>query len=1140
MRPKTLTIKGINNITDKQIIDFTSLLESGIFGIFGPTGSGKSTILDSIIIALYGTGSIPRGSRNFINSDMDKALIEFQFDIVIGGEECLVTVARSFKTNKSTQGVLTDKIRFTIEKNGEVDEILDKTQEVDKRIVDIIGLKSEDFVKSVVLPQGKFSEFLRLSGKSRRDMLERILNLEKYGSNLQEKVRQKRRNLEKELEIIQGKLDVLGDRSQEELDNLYNQLSELESDINNKKKSLLALEKEIESMKKRNQILEELNNIEIEIKEYEDNINYWDEIKSKLELSKRSSEAIVIREQIEIKTKHMKKQEDEKKEKEIVYQGMKIELNELECEYRKIIQEKKNNIPEKRLLLEKIKTINVLKDKINKNNTIINEKMEEMNRKKSQQETISASITEVENLKGEIYRKSSVLSQEINGMNVDIELREGLKVIVDLERSLKIIDENVIALKNEIKTIENQYKASENKLNNALSSIKNCEERKKEILRSIDKNTEIIEKTKKEISKEILIERELNDNNNELILLNDKIDKAKTLIEELTIKENEYKSDILKLESDVKERINMYGSLVRDMLHKGDICPVCNGIVGSQDELGEVNISEESFHLLAEKKGFLNQTSYEKVHNEDVLMQSIDKKEKLEKRLREIDKEIEVIKKSKSNLENFTKEFEEDRKLIVNIEEEIRSWELIIYELKTDVRLFQERKDIKEKVLSDSIRNMSDIRERITSLNLTVENPENELSNLIEKEKVLVSKRKEKESLDKSLREISEEYQRLSMENISVSKDIDTIHEHIFQLQLKNSENIIFIGEDYYNADTVEIFGELSKYINEFEDKEISIQENLENKREKFNDIELQYENLKQSISDSVEEISNLSSKLTIIIKDKELPEDYYDRSYDKDTYDNVSKDYYLNFEKYRNNLSKKENQILKLDYYKDLDGTLEEKILQKTQCEREYEKIIADMGNLKSQARDYSEKLSQVKEILNTKKKVDKDNGDYKIIQDLVKGNKFVDYISKGELEYILRDASSRLMKLTSNRYSISMDMNGNFIINDYYNGGISRDINSLSGGESFITSLSMALALSSKIQMKSKSNIDFFFLDEGFGTLDKETLEIVLSSLEKLKLEDLSVGIISHVEEIKNRINSKIILDKINGVTNIKMLVG
>lgn len=114
--------------------------------------------------------------------------------------------------------------------------------------------------------------------------------------------------------------------------------------------------------------------------------------------------------------------------------------------------------------------------------------------------------------------------------------------------------------------------------------------------------------------------------------------------------------------------------------------------------------------------------------------------------------------------------------------------------------------------------------------------------------------------------------------------------------------------------------------------------------------------------------------------------------------------------------------------------------------------------------------------------------------------------------------------MKLTGGRYFIRYKQG--FFVGDNYNGGELRAVFTLSGGETFLVSLSLALSLSAAIYAKSLRPIEFFFLDEGFGTLDEKLVDTVMDSLEKLKNTHFSIGLISHVEELKHRIDNKIIV--------------
>ena len=101
MRPIWIKIKGLNSFLEPQEIDFQELTGEGLFGIFGPTGSGKSSILDGITLALYGTTA--RNSGNFIHVSTDKALVDYIFSVKTK-ETHTYRVTRGFKRDPGRAG----------------------------------------------------------------------------------------------------------------------------------------------------------------------------------------------------------------------------------------------------------------------------------------------------------------------------------------------------------------------------------------------------------------------------------------------------------------------------------------------------------------------------------------------------------------------------------------------------------------------------------------------------------------------------------------------------------------------------------------------------------------------------------------------------------------------------------------------------------------------------------------------------------------------------------------------------------------------------------------------------------------------------------------------------------------------------
>lgn len=145
--------------------------------------------------------------------------------------------------------------------------------------------------------------------------------------------------------------------------------------------------------------------------------------------------------------------------------------------------------------------------------------------------------------------------------------------------------------------------------------------------------------------------------------------------------------------------------------------------------------------------------------------------------------------------------------------------------------------------------------------------------------------------------------------------------------------------------------------------------------------------------------------------------------------------------------------------------------------------------------------------------------------------GSKYRKFVQGLTLDHLVSLANRQLV-LLHNRYQLIRREQGELEIEiiDTWQGDIQRDTRTLSGGESFLVSLALALALSELVSQKTR--IDSLFLDEGFGTLDSETLEMALNALDNLNAEGKTIGIISHVEALKERIPVQIKVHKSAGM--------
>lgn len=175
--------------------------------------------------------------------------------------------------------------------------------------------------------------------------------------------------------------------------------------------------------------------------------------------------------------------------------------------------------------------------------------------------------------------------------------------------------------------------------------------------------------------------------------------------------------------------------------------------------------------------------------------------------------------------------------------------------------------------------------------------------------------------------------------------------------------------------------------------------------------------------------------------------------------------------------------------------------------------KIATEIERLE---REFKKKENLLKDLAHLQKRGE----NLKIMTNLFKGAGFVQYISSIYLRQLCDHANVRFHRMTRNQLSLQLNENHDFEIIDYLNEGRSRSVKTLSGGQSFQVSLSLALALAESVQTHAQSEKNFFFIDEGFGTQDLESVNIVFETLMNLQKENRIVGIISHVEELKEKI--------------------
>ncbi|HUC22990.1 MAG TPA: SMC family ATPase [Streptosporangiaceae bacterium] len=159
-------------------------------------------------------------------------------------------------------------------------------------------------------------------------------------------------------------------------------------------------------------------------------------------------------------------------------------------------------------------------------------------------------------------------------------------------------------------------------------------------------------------------------------------------------------------------------------------------------------------------------------------------------------------------------------------------------------------------------------------------------------------------------------------------------------------------------------------------------------------------------------------------------------------------------------------------------------------------------------------------------------------MLGNLLRATSFERWLCSEALDSLVREASATLMELSGGQYELDRDERNELVVIDYEDAGARRPVHTLSGGETFQASLALALALSRQVIGLSAGmrELNSMFLDEGFGTLDPDTLDTVASTLERLAADsDRMVGVITHVAELAERVPVKFVVNRTGTTSTI-----
>ncbi|MCL6583404.1 MAG: SMC family ATPase [bacterium] len=1037
MKPLRLKFCGLHSYCDTQDIDFAWLGAKGLFGIFGPTGAGKSTILDAMTLALYGNVErANKGTRGIINQNSDQLWVKFEFEL--GGERYLVE-QRYQMGKKDDQLAAINKLSRLCQFDPASGEFIPKAErigEVTKTIENLIGLTRDDFTKAVVLPQGKFDAFLSLGNKNKAVMLEKIFNLSCYGDSLYQKASQAKEQAKQEKEKLEGELRGLGDCSLSLLEAKRVEKAYLSHQVEECKKSLNSLRQEEERARRIKEWFEEKAQLEKKKKELDAQSLTIKQKEEEIDLAERAERCRSYLDQLKSLQTERKKEANSLAQKQKALQDQQERHQEFNKTYRLIRQErdeKRDQLLERR---ERLKSCLTFYEQSK-------EKKKEQAKKQAESSKLNLELSQLErelaadqqNFQTEKDRLFS-LNQQIENYKIDPEQK---RLISEAYKYLSLLEEKEKCLTFEQdslnKTIEEQEKAKQQKkkaVEEHLAASIFWSSRQQEAALLLPQGWEI-----SGCWVEPLLETERCGLKQALLNCEEALDSLKQRSE---------------------------GAHLALRLKDGEPCPVCGSRQHPAPALPE-GIKQELARWEREKKSLQDE----------------------QQRLSQLELNLAKI---TATLSAKAEEVERQKGKIAAMEDEHQ-------------RVLAEFSHLAQGLSRDKIResyhSLSRQDEEVARLREEQKKQTDSLDCLrqkIEQEKENKSKLEArqaalKESLSdlaKSLDELDHSIQAVTQgrairslieENESAIADLDE--------RFKKAETNFRNSEQRLQELTRELDacrGKLDNLIEHEEQAKVSLSQQLQ--KERFPSIEAMQQALRtrEAVARLKQEVKQYQDAVTQTeYRLKDIAEHLAGQQFDPAAYEQLT------------------------ERLKSLEQQADE-------ANRKLAVVSGELERLEKNHQRWQQIEQEIKSIDARIERADE-------LARLFKGRALVTFLSHEYLAYMCREASECLGFLTGGRYALRVDQDNNFFMIDNFNGGKERPVYTLSGGETFLTALSLALALSSQVQSRGRSqHLGFFFLDEGFGSLDSEKLDLVMNTLERLRTQqERIVGIISHVQELRER---------------------
>lgn len=1203
MRILGVRFKNLNSLTGEWNIDFThpDYSSDGIFAITGPTGAGKTTILDAICLGLYGRtprlDKVTKSTNEIMSRQTGECFSEVTFETPKGRYRCHWSQHRA---RRKPDGELQPARHEVAEaESGTVLE--SRIQQVAGFIEETTGMDFDRFTRSMLLAQGGFAVFLQAPPDERSPILEQITGTEIY-SQISIKVHERRSEERDKLELLMAELKGIQILSEDEERDLRSSLKEKQAQEAEYRTRLEGLRKAASWLETMAALEKAISELDMQEKDFEQRRQAFEPERISLD---RSRKALALEGDYRSVAALRAQQGIERKELDEAITS--LPLKEKTCEealsIKKVAEAGLNSARGKQQAeAEVIKKVRDLDARLSEQKKRIEEKDKAISDTEKQgivyTDTIDKASQSLQKAQGELKAIHDYQREHA----ADAALLTNLAAISKVFTSLRDLEGRNTKAREALAAAEKENKS-------ALDACKETEATYEKSRTEFEKGLNDLKVLTEEIST-ILAGRDisqwyreknaLNERENVLKQIRDAIDRIdktyavldglekhlettqaghKKLSDEITIctdRKALMEGTVLHLETQVSllSRIRDLEE-ERNRLEDGKPCPLCGSVDHpyAKDNVPELNKAEKD---LSDAKAELRKVTEKLGKLEAEQARILTEIRHAEKGIEEknaalvTDDKLCTDAMVKLNMESAPQE------RAVKVTDEMASVQKRIAEI-TGFVASAEEKIQQEKVsqkdmeklrshLEDLGRSLQNARHRVETAGREYERVKKEVVSLEDEVgKTRTSALKDIEpfgvrqmtsqDLDGILKDLTarkDTWQAKQGEETDVESKIQKLKaginkdkalleklEHDLKDLLKDRD-VSMKHHESLNTSRFELFGEKNT---DQEEKRLAeavdeAGKAFEKAREEHGQRENEITSLKEKIEDLKKktlhreaELAHAEKKLMERIEKAGFQDeaDYISACLNEEERERLA-ELEKSFAREKTEMDarrKDKSEALAAEREKHLtDQTLEKITEDLNLCDSELKRITIDIGGILNTLSENEKRREKQRENIRTLDAQKIECARWDALHQFIgsaDGKKFRNFAQGLTFEMMTMHANRQLMKMTD-RYLLIHDASQPLELNviDNYQAGEKRSTKNLSGGESFIVSLALALGLS---QMASrKVRVDSLFLDEGFGTLDEEALETALETLAGLQQDGKLIGVISHVTVLKERIGTQI----------------